>query len=81
MIRLIWIDGRLPWPLVVAVAVVSLSPVAADFVWRVVVLPIEKLVLYAILVDGAVAMLLIGWWAAVRRRKAALRGRNPSTEG
>ena len=73
MKRLIWIDGRLSWPLVIAVVFPSLSLIVVDFVWRVVVLPIEWLLLYAFLVDGAAAALLIGSCAVVRRRKSALR--------
>ncbi len=77
MKRLLWIDGRLPWPLVVSVVFLSSSLVVVDFVWRVVVLPIEKLLLYAVLVDGAVTVLLIGSCAVIRRRRSVLRGENP----
>jgi hypothetical protein len=66
MKQLLWIDGRLPWPLVVTVAFITVSLLCVDFIWRVVVLPIETLMLIAALVVSAAAIGLIAayilWW-------------------
>ena len=69
MTRLFWVDGRLSWPLVIAVVFVTASLLAVDFVWRMVVVPFDTLLIYAIMLDGAAAALLIGGYILVRRRR------------
>jgi hypothetical protein len=68
MMRLFWVDGRLSWPFVVAVVFVTTSALAADFVWRLVVIPFTNLVIYAAAADLVVAALLILVWMAARRK-------------
>lgn len=81
MKRLIWTDGRLSWPLVSGIVFSSSSLVALDFVWRIVVLPIEDLLIYAILIDGTAAMLLIGIYVLVRRRQEVSPMTDPALPG
>ena len=68
MTRLFWIDGRLPWPLVIVVAYVSASLVAADYVWRVLVVPFDTLLLYTVIVDFAIAIVMYAVYRINRRR-------------
>ena len=68
MMRLFWVDGRFAWPLVIAVAYVTLSVVGFDFAWRLVVLPVSRLVIYAAVLDLVVAGLLIFVWIAAARK-------------
>jgi len=81
MMRLFWSDGRLSWPLVIAVVLPSLSLVVLDFVWRIVVMPVELLLTYAVAIEAAIALLLILFSIRVRRRKGVTsRGDSSSME-
>ena len=68
MMRLIWVDGRLAWPLVIAIVYVTFCVLGFDFAWRLIVLPIGRLVIYAAVLDLAVAALLISLWIAAGRK-------------
>ena len=68
MKRLIWVNGRLSWPLVAAIAYLSASLIAVDAVWRSVVMPFDTLLIYAVIVDGAVAGLLIALYVVLRAK-------------
>ena len=68
MMRLFWVDGRFAWPFVAAVAYVTFCILGFDFAWRLVVLPFSRLVIYAAVVDLAVAALLICIWFAAGRK-------------
>jgi hypothetical protein len=60
MMRLFWVDGRLPWPLVVTVGFLTLSAVIIDFVWRSFVVPFETLLIYSVIGEGVAVILLVG---------------------
>ena len=68
MMRLFWVDGRLSWPLVIALAYLSVSLIVADYVWRHVMMSFDTLLLYMIATDAVTAILLIGVYALCRRR-------------
>jgi hypothetical protein len=68
MMRLIWVDGRLAWPLVVAIVYVTCCVLGFDIAWRLLVLPFDRLVIYAAVLDLAVAALLISFWIAAGRK-------------
>jgi hypothetical protein len=57
--NLVWVEGRLAWPLVAAVVFVAVSLIGVDMAWRFWVLPIERLLLYAVLADGTLAALIV----------------------
>ena len=58
MTRLLWVDGRLSWPLVIVVAYISASVIIVDFVWRIVVLPFDTLLLCVVTIGGSLFVLL-----------------------
>jgi amino acid transporter len=68
MKRLFWVNGRLPWPLVVAIAYVSVSAVILDYVWRVVVIQFDTLLLLAVAAEVAGAILVVLCCYALRRQ-------------
>ena len=70
MRRVFWLDGRFSWPLVIAVAFASLSLVLIDYAWRVLILPFETLLLYAVAIDAVFALLMIAiYFVFLRRRR------------
>jgi len=69
MKRLFWIDGRFSWWFIAVVAYVTVSLLALDYAWRVVSMSTDTLIVYAILIDGALAILLIGIFTAFRRSR------------
>ncbi len=73
MTRLLWVNGRLGWPLVVAVAYVSLSVVAVDYSWRVLEMPFAQLAAFSAALDLAVAALLVLVGVRMRGRRPASR--------
>jgi hypothetical protein len=68
MRRLFWVNGRLSWPFVIAVAYVSVSAVILDYVWRVVVIQFDTLLLSAIVAVVAGTILLVLGSYALRRQ-------------
>ena len=69
MSGLLWKDGRFGWPLVVAVAFVSASLVASDYVWRLVQIPFETLLIIWFVANiSAVALLIVIYSVFFRRR-------------
>jgi hypothetical protein len=70
MKRMFWVDQRFSWSFVFAVAYLTLSLVAADYVWRVVVMPFDTLLIYVVAAEGTVAILLIGVYRALCQRRA-----------
>jgi amino acid transporter len=72
MNRIFWVDGRLPWPLVFAVAFVSALLLVTDFAWRVLVISFGALLVSAILIGGIVAVLLFVAHLRLRRRRPHL---------
>jgi hypothetical protein len=68
MKRLFWVNGRLSWPLVVAIAYVSASAVILDYVWRVVVIQFDTLLLSAIVAVVAGTILLVLCSYVLRRQ-------------
>ena len=71
MLKLLWVDGRFGWPFVIAVAFVTLSVIGFDFAWRLVVIPFDRLVIYAAAaVSGVAALLILVWIAAGRKNRS-----------
>ena len=68
MKRWFWRNGRLPWPLVFIVVYLSLSVLAVDYAWRVVKMPIETFMSYAIIVGTCLAGLAIALYFLLRRQ-------------
>ena len=68
MKRLFWVNGRLSWPLVVAIAYVSVSAVILDYVWRVVVIQFDTLLLLAVAAEVAGPILVVLCYYALRRQ-------------
>ena len=64
MRSLVWVDGRLSWPLVILIAYVSALMVIFDFCWRILVMPFDQLVLYAVIIGAlgaaAITVLVVG---------------------
>lgn len=69
MRRLIWVDGRLSWPLVVAMTYLSALVLLFDLSWRLVTIPFDALVVYAFAIAGLVAV-VIGLMIRRRIRRA-----------
>jgi hypothetical protein len=69
MTRLFWVDGRLAWPLVAIIAFLTVSLLILDYVWRVVTLQFETLLIYAAIgnIVGLIVLLAVCW----RLRRAA----------
>jgi hypothetical protein len=67
MKRLFWVNSRLSWPLVVAIAYVSVSAVILDYVWRIFVIQFDTLLLSAVAAEIASAILLVLCYRALRR--------------
>jgi hypothetical protein len=80
MTRLLWVHGRFSWPLVVVVAYLSASFVILDYVWRVVVMPFDTLLLYAVIIWGVFFVLIVALMLRYRkvRAKQAIAGEHPS---
>ena len=59
---MIWINGRFSWPLVLAIAYVTLVIIAIDMTWRLVQAPIAIVAGtgLAVLVIGAAAIWVLG---------------------
>jgi hypothetical protein len=71
MKRLIWVDERLSWPFVIAVAYLSASLLILDYIWRIVVIPFDTLLIYATVADLGIATALIALYRALRGRRMA----------
>jgi len=68
MRRPVWIDGRLAWPLVIAISYLSALVIIFDFSWRILVMPFFALVLAAAVfgVSGAILIAVL----ILRNKKA-----------
>lgn len=73
MIRRLWVDGRFSWTAIGALVFLTVSLLAFDFVWRIVQMRLETLLVYAALVDLAALSAIVGV-CLVRRRTAAVAG-------
>ena len=65
MRRVVWVRGRLSWPFVICIAYLTAAIIGFDYVWRVVVIPFDTLLLSAALKLGTLTIVLIGlygWW-------------------
>jgi hypothetical protein len=71
MKRLIWVDGRLAWPLVAIIAYVTASLVLTDYAWRLFVLPVGTLMIGAMLASAAGALLLLALSFSLGSRRPA----------
>jgi hypothetical protein len=67
--RLFYVEGKFSWALIIAIGYLSLSLLIADYVWRILVAPINMFVLSAIAIDTAVAITLVGTYRFFRVRK------------
>ena len=68
--RFCWVDGRLGWPLVILIVFVTASVLVLDYVWRTVIIPADKLIMYAAAVEVTLAILLVTLCSFVQRRLA-----------
>ena len=66
MKQLFWVNGRLSWPFVIASVYLSLSLIVLDYVWRVVSISFDTLLIYATIADLAIAITLKVIYRAVR---------------
>jgi hypothetical protein len=66
----VWVEGRLSWPLVAIIVFFAVSILAVDLAWRVLVMPFDRLLVSAGLIDALVAVLGIGLYFAVRRKRS-----------
>jgi hypothetical protein len=69
MSRFLWVNRRLAWPPVVAIAYLAASLILADYLWRLTVMPFETFVLYALTISAATALLLIVLAARIRQAR------------
>ena len=51
MTRLLCVEGRLPWALVIAIMYIALSVLIGDYVWRSFVMPFEAFLLYGLVIE------------------------------
>jgi len=59
MKQMLWVNGRLAWPVVATMVFISVSLLSLDFAWRIVIVPIETLLLTGGLITTAVAIALL----------------------
>jgi hypothetical protein len=69
MKRWFWCNGRFGWPLVGTVLFLSVGLLAADFAWRVLVMPSETLAAVVVGVCVVVLLIIIGLRFLARQRK------------
>jgi hypothetical protein len=70
VMRFCWVDGRLAWPLVVLIVFGTASALVLDYVWRTVVIPADKLLMYASAIEVISVVLLVSLCSFVQRRLA-----------
>jgi hypothetical protein len=60
MTRFFWVDGRLSWPLVALIGFLTIWLLVLDYVWRVVTVQFETLLIFAVVsfVAGLLALAL-----------------------
>jgi hypothetical protein len=66
MRRFVWVSGRLSWPFVIVIVYVTAALICFDYLWRVVVIPFDMLLIYAAIGFVALPVLLIGFYGCVR---------------
>jgi hypothetical protein len=71
MKRWVWMNGRLSWPFVIALVYLSVSLLLLDYIWRVIVIPFDTLLIYATVAVLGIATTLIALYRALRGRRAA----------
>lgn len=83
MRRLIWVDGRLAWPLVIVVLYLSALVVIFDFGWRILVMPFFSLVLCAAIfgVSGALLIAVLVFWQRNCRSERLPQVESPANSG
>ena len=71
--RLVWSNGSFAWPPVIALAHLAASLVVVDYIWRIVVMPFECVILLAvgIFVVPSAAFVTIGVRNRQKRRAPA----------
>lgn len=55
----LWSNGRFSWPFVVAVAVICLSLIGADLIWRLFPVFLGSVIATVVVVDAAFLILLV----------------------
>jgi len=66
----IWTGDRLSWWFVGACAFATASILVFDFAWRFLKMPVDRFIIYAILIDlvaGAFAIIGGRWWSSYQR--------------
>ena len=61
MMKLIWANGRFAWPFVVLITLLAASAVALDYSWRVLVMPLSRLLIWA----GALEVIILGSFVVI----------------
>lgn len=68
--RYLWVNGRFGWPVITAVVFATLSALILDFVWRVVTIPINRLMTYAFVIGAiSAALIVVGYQAIAHARE------------
>ena len=67
MKRWLWVEGRLAWPPVAAIAYFAVCLVLADYSWRLLVMPFGTFLLYSFFIAAGGAGLLIVFGLLLRR--------------
>jgi hypothetical protein len=67
MMRLVWINGRFSWAVIGIIVFLSVSLIGFDLAWRLVQVPLRMLLVYAVLVDLALAFAATGVCLILRR--------------
>ena len=68
--RLLWVNGRLGWPFVIAMIFITVTVVMMDFAWRIALIPFASLAAYTVIADlAAAALLIVGYLVVLRPRR------------
>lgn len=69
MKKLVWRDDRLAWPLVIGIAYAAVALMVCDYIWRMVVMPFETLVLFLALGNVVAILVIYGIYKAIPDKK------------
>jgi hypothetical protein len=83
MLRLVWVDGRLAWPLVGLVVYLTATLILMDYAWRVMQMQFDTLMLYGLAIAGlplVIAVALLLQFRPASRRRCGARHRTFSPQ-
>lgn len=69
MRTIFWIDDRLAWPPVIAITYLAISLMVCDYIWRMVQMPFETLILFFALGNVVAIALIYGIYRSVFKKK------------